>query len=167
MKLKVVAMCLMSAAFVMIGAGMLGYGLWMAWWATQAATWPSTPGKITDVCLKEKHGRGKTYQVLVTYEYSAFGKPHTGSRIAYGYEGDGNQKAQELLFVKLKTASAVGVRYDPVSPETSVLSAGVNRSLQTKLIFAAFWTIFAAFIGVFSRLISQGDDVLLKNLSLH
>ena len=67
--------------FYAVGFGMLGFGLWSARRSTLAATWPTTPAKITSLEVHEKSDSdGSTYEVKVRYSYTVDGVAYQGAR---------------------------------------------------------------------------------------
>jgi hypothetical protein len=66
---------ILLGSFFVIGFGLLGSGLWNAWRSIRAGAWPTAPGVVTQVSLKEgldDDGHAE-YQVDVKYAYTVNG----------------------------------------------------------------------------------------------
>ncbi len=150
--------------FYLIGFGLLGYSLSIAYRSTKAASWPTTPGKITQLDLHVSHGRGTTYEVRVKYDYMVNGAVYEGNRVAFGYGGSSGKEAHDELYDRLKDAKGIEIRYNPTNPSESCLSCGLHRSITAIFAFAIFWLGFIIGITILIFLFSDRDDVLLQNL---
>lgn len=154
-------------AFYLIGFGVLGYGLYSAWRSTQAAAWPTTPGTITSLELKESFDAdGSSYGVRVQYAYTLDGEAYEGNRVAFGYADDDRRGYHAELHRRMKEAKVVNVRYDPANPARSCLSFGVHRSIRYVLFFAAAWLAAVTGFAILTWVGMQADSVLLENLSV-
>ncbi len=155
------------SVFYVVGFGALGYGLLSARRSTQAANWPTTPGNLKAVELKENSSEdGLSYQVTVQYTYTVAGTKYDGSRLAFGYYGSNVRNPHEGIYHKLKAAKSLNVRYDPENPESSVLSYGIHQSIQFMLAFAITWLAFVIGFTVIWWVATRSDNVLLQNLSV-
>jgi hypothetical protein len=168
MKAQMTCFVVFFSVFFLIGFGLLGYGLWNARRSMQAASWPTTPGTITQLSVQEDSGGegGTTYMVKLLYTYRVDGVLYEGNRLAFGYSGSSNRQAQQEIHRKLNDAKEVSVRYDPSDPAVSCLSFGLHGSIRFILLFSIIWLVF--FIGgaVAVWLSSGSDSVLLENLSI-
>jgi hypothetical protein len=86
--------------FYLIGFGLLGYSSSIAYRSTKAASWPTTPGKITQLELHVSHGKGTTYEVKVKYDYTVNGVAYEGTRVAFGYLGSSGKEAHDEIYDK-------------------------------------------------------------------
>jgi|SRR5579884_3217681 len=155
------------SVFYLIGIGLLGFGIWSARRSTQASNWPTTPGVLTNITLKENSDSdGSTYEVQVEYSYSVAGTVYRGNRLAFGYSASSGREAHTEICEKLKAAKSVDVRYDPDDPATSTLSFGIHRSIQFMLAFAVTWLAFVIGFTLIWWSMSRSDNVLLQNLSV-
>lgn len=155
--------------FYLVGFGLLIYGVYCAKRSLTSGKWPIAEGKLSRCELvQSSDGDGGTvYSVAVEYGYFVGGKEYSGDQLAFGYSASSHRDGHQAIAEKLKKCDTVDVRYDPFSPETSVLSFGIHRSIKFILIFAVTWLLFV--VG-FSLLwwTGMGDDsVLLRNLSTH
>ncbi len=136
------AFWIFSTVFLLIGLGLLAFGLWAAWKSTQAAYWPVVPGKIESLDLEQASDQhGTNYRVKVAYTYSVNGVNHTGSRLAFGYTSSNYPAHHEAILQKLRGGTGVDVRYNPANPAESCLSYGMHRSIQFLLAFAVVWLV--------------------------
>ncbi len=95
---------LFISLFYLFGFGVLGYGLWSAWWSTRAGSWPTAPATITKLSLDKDHNSdGDTSCVKVRYTYCVDGVAYEGDRVAFGYVGS-NLGPHDKLYQKLKSA---------------------------------------------------------------
>lgn len=155
------------SVFYAVGFGLLGYGLWSAHRSTQAATWPTCPGTLTSLEVRENSdGDGTTYEVKVQYAYTVDGVAYEGTRLAFGYAGSSTRAAHEAIHRRLKEATTVAVRYNPAHPSVSCLSFGLHGSIQTLLAFAVTWLLFVFGFTLLCWLSSRPDTVLLDNLGV-
>src|SRR4051794_8180383 len=91
--------------FFVVGLFGLGLSIWYAWQSMQVASWPTTPGKITHLELKERPDRDHTnYGVSVKYTYVVDGVSYEGTRLAFGYDAGGNRQEHEGIYQKLHDA---------------------------------------------------------------
>lgn len=159
----VVFICL----FYLVGFGLLGYGLWCARIYMRAAAWPTSPATITSLDLQENIGKDScTYEVKVRYTYTVDGVAYEGDRLAFGYAGSSGCETHNKIFLRIKEAKAVSVRYSPDDPSVSCLSFGVHRSIQFMLVFAVTWLLFVIGFSILFWLSSRSDMVLFDNLSV-
>ena len=151
--------------FYAVGFGLLGYSVICLKRSTDAAAWPTVPGRLTNCELNCDHDTdGDTFQVQVRYEYAVAGKDLSNDVLAIGYSASSGKSVHQEIFDRLDAADTVQVRYDPADPGNSVLSYGVHRSIQFLLAFAITWLLFVIGFTVLWWLSSRGDVVLLRNL---
>jgi hypothetical protein len=170
----------LSFLFLLSGLGLLCYGIIVAKQAIKASKWPTVEGTIKSPSFHESSTEGgKTYEVVVEYDYSVEGKTYTGGRLAFGYGGSSNKQVHQAILDKLKGASLVTVRYNPQNHAISTLSCGINNSIKVIFASAFMWlsvgiAIFASILWMlvvaivpgflFVWLISQRYQVLLSNI---
>jgi hypothetical protein len=167
MKLPLGCFAAFISIFYLVGFWLLGYGLWSARRSTQAAVWPTTPGTITQLEVREdSDGDGVSYEVKVRYTYTVAGVAYEGSRLAFGYGGSSGREVHDEIHRKLKEAKTVAVRYDPADPSVSCLSFGLHRSIRIALAFAVTWLLFVIGFTLLFWMFSRRDTILLENLSV-
>jgi hypothetical protein len=138
-------LALLFGLFYLIGLGLLGYSMWSSRRSIQAASWPTTPGTITEVRVVETPSGGSdppsgpSYEAQVRYSYAVDGHTYEGSRIAFGFAGSGDRCEQEVLAQHLLHARTVPVHYDPSDPSLSTLQTGWNRQIKLGLAFSIVW----------------------------
>ena len=168
LKANMVFLLLFMSVFYLIGFGLLGYGVWNAWWSLRAASWPVALVTITQLSVEEniKLQEDPTYNVKVQYTYTVDGATYEGSRLAFGYMGSNYKNAHDEIYQKLKEAKGVNVRYDPSDPSVSSLSFGLHRSIWIVILFAVTWLLFCFGFTLLGWQFVQSDGVLLGNLSV-
>jgi hypothetical protein len=168
MKIGIDLFTIFIGAFYLLGVLVLVSGVWAAWRSSQAAGWPTAPGKLTKADLKtESDSDGTNYEVQVEYTYQVAGQQYHGSRLAFGYSASSSYETHSQVLDKLKAAHSVDVRYAPGDPATACLSYGIHRSIQCLLAFSLFWIGFTAGFHLLWWLAMGSDSVLLRNLSVH
>jgi hypothetical protein len=166
-KVQMGCVTVFMSVFLLIGFGVLGYGIWSAQRSTQAAAWPTTPGTIKQLSVQENSDSdGNTYEVKVQYTYKVDGVAYQGSRLAFGYVASSGREAHDEIHRKLQGAKTITVRYNPSDPSVSCLSFGLHRSIQMILVFAVTWLVFVLGLTLFVWLFCCSDRVLLDNLSV-
>jgi len=151
--------------FYVVGFGVLGGGIWGAYASSLAGSWPTTPGTIRRLELKEQRGgEDETAIVEVEYSYAVNGVDYEGSRLAYGYCGSNLFAEHEQIYQKLKGASSVDVRYDPADPSASCLSHGIHSSILFLIAFGLTWNAFIFGCTMTVWLVSASESVLTNNL---
>jgi hypothetical protein len=150
------------------GICLLGGALWTVWHAARSANWPTTPGLVTDLTLKENaDASGTTYEVHVEYSYTVEGTDYRASRLGFGYWASNDQEVHSKIYEKLKAARTVDVRYDPADPAISVLSFGLHPSVWLILSFAITWLAFVAGFSLIIWWASCSDNLWVQNLSVN
>ena len=155
---------LFISIFSLPGFAILGYGLWSMKRSTEPASWPTTQGRIVS-CALEGDSDDNAYKVQVSYSYSVHGVNFTNDKLAFGYERNSGRNAHQEILSKLEAARTVDVRYDPMDPQTSVLSFGVHRSIQLVIVGAFTWLAFVFGFTITEWVGAQGDRALLRNLA--
>lgn len=154
--------------FLVIGVGILGFGLHSLSMSQKAANWPTAQGSITSSDFNvSSDSDGTTYRTKVSYVYNALGRELTGEKIAFGYSGSSSEKFHRDIYKALPVNTSVAVRYDPSDPSRAVLSYGVNQSIKFLLIFGAVWTMFTCGMIAMFWMSGQGADVLLQNMVVY
>jgi hypothetical protein len=167
MKLQFLFAAIFLGLFIAFGIGFMAHALRSAWKSTRAASWPTTPAKVTHAEVRQSNSSDEpTYRVEVKYTYSVNNVDYHGSRVAFGYNSSSESGSQYELCNRIKNAKAIDVRYDPANPASSCLSFGLHQSIQFAFLFATAWlTIFICLALIF-WLGASPDYVLLDNLSI-
>ena len=155
------------AAFFALGLCILALGLWRARKATLAASWPTTSGSI-DICELKCFSGGEqdTYEVIVAYSYVVDGQQYVNNRLAVGYANGGDSDFHRKIFNAIKDARRVAVRYNPTSPQDSVLSHGIHGHITGVLFFALVWLFFTGTLAWFALFNSGRDHVIAQNIEI-
>ncbi|MGL6074803.1 MAG: DUF3592 domain-containing protein [Fimbriiglobus sp.] len=131
--------------------------------ANQVETWPTTAGELTKVEFLESPFSESEYRVSILYSYTVDGVRHEGSTLAYGYGASSGRRLHDEIYETLHDVKKVAVRYDPIHPENSCLSCGLNSSILSTIVFAIVWNsvmLCLTMMGIFGR----KDTILLDNL---
>ena len=83
------------------------------------------------------------WKVRVCYRYRIADRDHQGSEIAYGYDSSRSREEHQMLFERLRSAERVVVRYDPIRPETAVLSSASGRQARNHQRFGVSFGLIA------------------------
>ena len=151
--------------FYLAGFGMLGYGIWSIKRSNEVESWPTTNGRVESCKLvSNADGESTTYKVEVRYRYRVKGRKYAHDKLAFGYTASSGLSAHREILSRLENARSVTVRYDPMDPQTAVLSYGVHRSIQFVIAFAITWILFVVGFTVIWWVASNNDSVLLQNL---
>ena len=144
---KVIALLLIA-----IGAAISIYLWQQSAKAQQAASWPSTAGKIVSSEVDWRQMRGgdssdrKEYRAIVRYEYLVAGSVHHAQQLRFpnpGY-GGGEQQARDIV-QRYPAGQAVQVFYNPQNPEEACLEPGKHWTVWLGQAMAAL----IALIGLF------------------
>ena len=111
---------MLTIAFTLAGAAMLGYWFFLRNKVKATSNWPATRGRITSSKLESrKDVDGDVSEILyVTYDYAVAGDTLRGDRISFSGSGSGRSK-QKLA--RYPTGAEVDVFYDPQKPASAVL----------------------------------------------
>jgi hypothetical protein len=128
MSTDVQLMLLLFGPIVLIGAGLVFYGLRQRIRARASASWSSVQGTALSAEVKEQvvtsgktHSRQTWYRPTIEYEYLVNGVRYQSNRIAFGNVSSQNEEdAQRLLDQTIK-AGSVQVFYNPQNPQDTVL----------------------------------------------
>lgn len=154
--------------FLVVGVGILGYGLYSMEMSKKAAAWPTVQGQITASNFEvDRDSEGDTYRTKISYTYNVLGRELTGKKIAFGYSGSSSEKFHRDIYSALPVNTSVAVRYDPADPSRAVLSFGVNQSIKFFIIFGTVWTVFTVGMIAMFWLNGQGADTLLGNMVIY
>jgi Protein of unknown function (DUF3592) len=154
--------------FLVIGVGILGFGVRAFHMSKQAEAWPTVPGKVVASDFVVSRGDDSTtYQTKLSYEYNVLGRVITGEKIAFGYSGSSSEKFHRDIYDALPVNSQVAVRYNPNDPDHAVLSFGVNQSIIFLLIFGAVWTFFTLGMMAMFWLSGKGATGLLEGMIIY
>ena len=127
------------------GIACLGKGIRAVQNARRAASWPTTVGNLIHCELLETKPDGDPalWRVRVCYRYRIADRDYQGSEIAYGYDSSRSREEHQALFDKLRSAERIVVRYDPIRPETAVLSSSAGRQARNHQGFGGSFCLMA------------------------
>lgn len=137
MSTEIQLMLLLFAPILLIGAGLMFYGLRQRLRARASASWSSVQGKALSAEVKEQvvtsgksRSRQTWYRPTVEYEYLVNGVRYQSNRIAFGNVSSQNEEEAQRILDKIVKAGAVQVFYNPQNPKDAVLlNTGAPGSL--------------------------------------
>jgi len=113
---------------LLIGAGLVFYGLRQRIRARASAGWPSVQGKALSAGVKEQvvssgktHSRQTWYRPTVEYEYQVDGARYQSNRIAFGNVSSQDEGAAQHILDQTVKSGSVQVYYNPQNPKDAVL----------------------------------------------
>ena len=119
--------------FLLIGAVTLYFTGSNPLQAYASTSWPVAQGKIEQSVVKASYSsagsrtfRPETYKAEVDYRYTVAAVSFVGHRVAFGDYGSSDPTDAEEVVSRYPTGSNIEVRYDPASPEESVLDPGIK-----------------------------------------
>lgn len=114
-----------GAIFCVFGSPVMAFFLTRIFLEAKAsASWPTTPGIIQKVAVRETSV--SRYYADVSYTYSAAGRDYTGTRISAS-DGEYNVRDGAVQAIHgLHVGQGVTVYYDPSNPSQSVIRAGAG-----------------------------------------
>lgn len=138
---------ILSGAFALVGLAIAAYGLAVLERARRSASWPSTPGVVTESGVT----RGDdSHSPSVAYTYTAGGAPRRGTGLVVGPTvASSTEDYAVRRLARYPVGAAVAVYYDPAAPGDAVLEPGLAKRSFVPL---AFGLLFASFGGWFGLL---------------
>lgn len=116
------------APILLIGAGLMLYGLRQRIRAGASASWPRVLGKALTAWVKKQvvtsgksSSRQTWYRPTVEYEYLVNGVLYRADRIAFGNVSSQNEENAQRLLDQIVKAGSVQVYYNPQNPKDAVL----------------------------------------------
>lgn len=108
----------------LIGLGLVSYAIAPLLSARKARNWLVGLGELEHCELVETlPGRsGRRYYVEVRYRYSVGGRTYRGERYAFGYRANSDYRKHQDIYIALRGARRLQVRYDPADPSRAVVS---------------------------------------------
>ena len=116
---------LLCLAFVLLGPGLLAYGLWRLYVGVRPRRWKQLPGIITVSRTELQYVRSGSYQCVPVIEYQV---EHAGG-VLHG-KGDiftiGNRENTEAIIAKYPVGATVTVLVNPLNPTQTSLQARIS-----------------------------------------
>lgn len=116
-------LALVAAPFF-IGLGIVGREIVPLLFARKARNWPVSLGELEHCELVEAlPGKGgRRFYVEARYRYTVGGRTYRGARYAFGYRASTGYSKHQDIYIALRGARSLQVRYDPADPSRAVLS---------------------------------------------
>lgn len=136
---------LICSVFVLLGPGLLIYGLWRLYLGVRPRYWKRQPGVITVSRTELQYtGRG-SYQCVPIIEYQV---EHAGA-VLHG-KGDiftiGNQESAENVIKKYPMGATVSVLVNPLNPCQTSLEARISPESWVFIAFGLLITLADIFL---------------------
>lgn len=129
--------------FVLIGLGILLWGLNQQEALVRSQKWTQTTAKITHLAFEDlSDADGQSYVTKINYEYNVRGRNYQNSDIAFGYSASSGEKYHQRIYNILATKSIINIYYDPRHPEKSIISKSHGKGIyvaQSVGIFFIIW----------------------------
>ena len=163
--------CIMKvflAVFAAVSCGVIGHSLHLGWKSMMVADWPVAMGRIisSEIGTQSDSEGGSSHSVKVSYEYSVMGEKHEGERLAYGYQGSGRKKAEQLLEM-LPAGRQLEVRYDPEDPRQSALAHGIHHSILGHFLTGCTLLAMSSAMLFISCQTKRTDEAMLDTIRVH
>ncbi|TVR47340.1 MAG: DUF3592 domain-containing protein [Planctomycetota bacterium] len=127
--------------FILIGLGVLVFGINSLRLAIASSDWPSVEGVVvsSEVVSSRDSDGNTTYRPNVVYEYEVDGANFVGDRLAFGGSvGTSGGGSARSVVQRYPVGKVIDVHYRPGHPQTAVLEPGLG--------FAPFFLIGFGFI---------------------
>lgn len=113
--------------FLLVGLGLIIFGVSNFMTAKQSETWPKVQGVILKSKVTVNHGDDSTtYGADVTYRYKVEGKKYKGDKVTVSEISTGNQSRARKIIKRYPVRKKIPVYYNPSKPEESVLEQGIT-----------------------------------------
>lgn len=142
MKIKspTVPLIVFSVIFLVVGIGILLWGITTSQTALRSQQWPTVPGTVTAAQVKTSTSRSSTtrrttthYSGHITYIYRVNGQDFTATQVSFAdYSSSDRQHASEIVN-RYPAGRAVTVSYNPQNPAQAVLEPGFGTGLYIPL----------------------------------
>lgn len=158
---------LLGGIFLILGIGMLIFGLRERKKAKTAAAWPTVSGTIASSRLDQstrrerREGRDYTetiYKPIVEYSYAIGGQTYQGNKIFPGATMSYDHGTAQNIVNRYQPGSTATVHYDPANPAMAVLeikAKGGNLFFIMGIVFAILG-LLGCCIGVVLLFVAQG-----------
>lgn len=124
---------------ILLGAAILGFGLYSAKAVLKAQSWPVSQGQVltSDLIITERKRIGKpgydtSYIVDLDFEYRVDGSAYRSNRISFGQMAHSESEAQTYL-ERYQPGAIVSVTYNPQRPEHGALETGMPTGTRSML----------------------------------
>ncbi len=116
--------------FLLIGGGVLAYGLKEFRDALATRDWPIVQGTITQSQMGAHHSRDSdspstTYFADLVYVYEVNGRSYSGKRLSWMEWRSNDYGHWEEIVNRYPVGAAVEIHHDPANPENAILEPGL------------------------------------------
>jgi hypothetical protein len=111
---------------LLIGSGLLAYGLYQRARLRASQSWPTVPGTIANAVLAketstDENGTSTSYHADVRYQYAVNGVAYTGKRIGFIRHSYIRHSRAQAELDRYPVNSTVQVFFDPEKPSDAIL----------------------------------------------
>lgn len=137
---------------ILIGGGLLYFGLKSRRQAAEAANWPAAVGRVRNASIQHhihRSGRGvhHSYEPVIEYEYDVAGTIYQGNRVAFGASGVSQKSAEDTL-AHFTPGSQISVYYNSQNPAEAVLERQAKGGTLMIIIGGLFLGVSLVFLCV-------------------
>jgi hypothetical protein len=150
----------MSLFWLVLSVGLLLLGVALLVWVTRdflrgrgAENWPRVDGVVTGTRIDKTQATrgGPMYHPVVLYRYELRGVAYQGDRLAFGFSVmKGSHSGAEEFLRAYPVGSPIAIRYDPASPDKSVILAGSSAGWWLWGFIGATFIIALGGVGIWS-----------------
>lgn len=113
----------------------------MLWCGVVSRSWPLVAGRILTSEVKwDESGGAAAIFPAVTYAYEVGGTEHVSDRVAFGFGGWSQERA-ETVIARYPSGGLAEVRYDPSRPSRAVLIAGTRLAPMIGAVFGVVMAV--------------------------
>ena len=119
-----------SAVFVLVGLGVLAWGIHLTLQGLTSQNWPAAQGTIisSEIQESEDSDSGTVYGARVRYTYRVDNIDYSGSKVSFVDISASDSSIANRVVARYPAGRSVAVYYDPAQPKTAVLETGVSAN---------------------------------------
>ena len=124
---------------LLVGALLLGSGVWQSGHSLRAARWPVATGTVTraQAVPAGRFADRRGWRPEVNYTYRTEGQTYSGERLNFFRLNPTSLRGARRVLAQYPVGQSVPVHYDPRQPSRSVLQVGLGLSWPLWLLGAA------------------------------
>jgi hypothetical protein len=132
-----------SAVFVLVGLGVLAWGIHLTLQGLTSQNWPAVQGTIisSEIQESEDSDSGTVYGASVRYAYRVDGIDYTGSKVSFADISASDSSIAIRVVGRYPAGRSVAVYYDPAQPKTAVLETGVSGNFLLLYVIGGMFVV--------------------------